>query len=212
MTDSSFWNKAARGYAKRPIADTESYEYTLGRTRSYLDAKDHVLEMGCGTGSTALRLADAAGRITASDYSQEMLNIGAEKAKEAGIDNVDFVRADIEAGDLDGQQFDMVCAFNVLHLVRDLEGSIAGIAEKTRPGGLFISKSPCLSEPALGFKFRAMMLAIPVLQLFGKAPHVGRFSIAELEQAITNAGFEIIETGNHPAHPPSRYIVARKAA
>ncbi|UYV38163.1 class I SAM-dependent methyltransferase [Rhodobacteraceae bacterium D3-12] len=212
MTPSTFWNKAAKGYAKRPIADTESYEYTLGRTRSYLTPTDHVLEMGCGTGSTALRLADAAGRITASDFSSEMLAIGAQKAKAQGIDNVDFVSADIETGDLAGQSFDMVCAFNVLHLVQDLDAAITGIAAKVRPGGLFISKSPCLSEPALGFKFRLMMLAVPVLQAFGKAPFVGRFSIAELEHSITSAGFEIIETGNHPAQPPARYIVARKQA
>lgn len=210
MQGATFWDRAAQGYAKSAIADVESYEYTLGRTRSYLKPTDHMLEMGCGTGSTALRLADAAAQITATDYAQEMLNIGERKAKDQGISNVDFTLVDIETDTLNGQQFDMVCAFNVLHLVHDLDAAIASIAEKTRPGGLFISKSPCLKEPKLGLKFSLMMLAIPIMQLLGKAPFVGRFSIATLESAITKAGFDIIETGNHPARPPSRYIVARK--
>ena len=34
--------------------------------------------------------------------------------------------------------------------------------------------------------------------------------IKKLEDIISAAGFKIIETGNYPASPPSRYIVARK--
>ena len=52
-----FWDGIAEKYAKRPISDMAAYEYTLGRTRSYLKPEDQVLELGCGTGSTALLLA-----------------------------------------------------------------------------------------------------------------------------------------------------------
>ena len=51
-----FWDKAAAKYAKSPIEDIEAYNYTIGRTRSYLSPTDRVLEVGCGTGSTALLL------------------------------------------------------------------------------------------------------------------------------------------------------------
>ena len=50
-------------YAKSPIKDVPAYEYTLGRTRSYLKPTDAVLELGCGTGGTALKLADAVAHL-----------------------------------------------------------------------------------------------------------------------------------------------------
>ena len=34
--------------------------------------------------------------------------------------------------------------------------------------------------------------------------------VAELEDTILGAGFEIIEAGFYPASPPSRFIVARR--
>ena len=55
----TFWDGAAENYAKSPIRDVEAYNYTLERTRTYLSPTDKVLEVGCGTGSTALLLAGA---------------------------------------------------------------------------------------------------------------------------------------------------------
>lgn len=212
MKDAPFWNRIAERYAKSPVRNAESYEKTLDRTRSHLSPDAHVLELGCGTGSTALRLADAAAQITASDYAEEMVRIARRKAAEQNLDNVDFVVADAAGNTLPEGPFDVICAFNLLHLLADLDGTLAVIADKLRPGDLFISKTVCLAEPGISLKIRAMMLALPLLQWLGKAPHVAKFSIATLEDAIRRAGFEIIETGNHPAHPPSRFIVARKSA
>ena len=42
----------ARKYSRDAIKDMASYEYTLERTRSYLNATDRVLELGAGTSST----------------------------------------------------------------------------------------------------------------------------------------------------------------
>ena len=64
-----FWDRIAPKYAKSPVRDQQAYEATLARTRSYLGAEDKVLELGCGTGSTALILADAVAEYTATDLS-----------------------------------------------------------------------------------------------------------------------------------------------
>ena len=210
MKDARFWNRMAERYARMPIRNAESYEQTLARTRAHLTPEAHVLELGCGTGSTALRLADAAARITAIDYAQEMLTIGQRRAAEQGIDNVTFALADASGHGLPDGPFDAICAFNLLHLIPDLDGALAAIADKLRPGGTFISKTVCLAEPGISLKLRAMMLALPLLQMFGKAPRLAKIPIATLEAAILRAGFEIIESANYPAHPPSRFIVARK--
>lgn len=209
MTSSAtFWDKHARGYAKSPISDMPAYEYTLGRTRSYLKDSDHALELGAGTGSTAIKLADAVKHLTVTDISGEMLEIGKERAAEAGVHNVNFVRAVAE--NAPEGPFDVVMAHNLLHLVDNLENDLADIAWRVKSGGLFISKTPCIAEPGLGLKFGLMKRAIPLMQLFGKAPFVRFLHVAELEKMIDAAGFDIIETGNFPVRPPSRYIVARK--
>lgn len=210
----AFWDRQAERYARSPVSDEAAYAATLARVRSHLKTSDRVLELGCGTGTTALKLADAAAHITATDISGEMVRIGQDKAAAQGVTNVSFLRG--AAGDtaLAGNgPFDVVMAFNLLHLIEDLPETLARIAPLVKPGGLFISKSICRPEPGdTGFRFRAIRMVLPVMQLLGKAPFVAFRSIAEFEAAITAAGFTILETGNYPARPPSRFVVARKPA
>ena len=66
-TDIAFWDKIAERYAARPIDNPDAYEATLERVRHWLHPDWHVLELGCGTGTTALKLAGSAAQITATD-------------------------------------------------------------------------------------------------------------------------------------------------
>jgi SAM-dependent methyltransferase len=51
---------------------------------------DNVLDLGCGTGAVALRLADAAARVVGRDISDGMLAEARRKAAERGVENVAF--------------------------------------------------------------------------------------------------------------------------
>ncbi|HDO51288.1 MAG TPA: class I SAM-dependent methyltransferase [Rhizobiales bacterium] len=206
----NFWDKIAAKYAKSPIADMDAYSYTLERTRSYLSPEDSVLEVGCGTGSTALLLAGDVRQITASDLSGNMIEAGSEKARDQGISNVKFVRAELFGSAIDNGPYDAVFALNVLHLLEDTPAAIGRINGLLKPGGTFISKTVCLQGSGAPFKFRIIKMILPLMQLIGKAPYVNFMKITELEEIISSGGFKIIETGNFPASPPSRYIVARK--
>ena len=88
--DARFWDRIARKYAADPIADMAGYERTLERTRHFLQSDHIVFELGCGTGTTALKLAPAVGRILATDVSSEMISIAREKAAGEGHLNVAF--------------------------------------------------------------------------------------------------------------------------
>ena len=79
----AFWDKHSAKYAKTKIPDEAAYQLTTNKTRGYLKPEDDVLEVGCGTGTTALLLADAVHHLTASDISGKMVEIGKGKA-EAG--------------------------------------------------------------------------------------------------------------------------------
>jgi ubiquinone/menaquinone biosynthesis C-methylase UbiE len=209
MTQASkFWDKHAVKYAASPIKDMQAYEYTLERTRSYLKAGDHVLEIGCGTGSTALLLARDVAQFTGTDISPEMTRIAQEKAAAEGVETLQFqVRTAAQAAQ-DAAGMDVVMGFNIFHLTEDLEGILKTVSRNLQSGALLITKTPCLAEPSIGpmrFFFAAL---VPFLRLVGMAPFVRRLSFQELEAMITTAGFQIIETGSHPKM--SRYIVARR--
>ncbi|WP_291735712.1 class I SAM-dependent methyltransferase [Leisingera sp. F5] len=207
--DARFWNKIAPKYAKSEIRDEDAYRYALERTRSYLKPEDSVLELGCGTGSTAIELARSVSKITATDLSEAMLDVGRERAWDAGAGNVEFQCS--SAGQAPEGPFDAILAHNLLHLLPDLALVLDGVVVRLAPGGLFISKTPCLGEMRGSWKYRMFQVAIPLMRLTGYAPsYVDFIDIRTLEAAVQRAGFDIIETGNYPADTPGRYVVARR--
>jgi SAM-dependent methyltransferase len=64
-----------------------------------------VLELACGTGRVALRLARRGGRVVGLEVAPAMLKIA--RAKSAGLDNVRWVDGDMRSFDL-GEQFALV--------------------------------------------------------------------------------------------------------
>ncbi len=201
-----YWDRMAARYAARSIGNVEAYERTLARTADWLTREDRVVEFGCGTGTTALRLADAVGQLDATDFSAAMIAIAAKKAEDAGVGNVRFRRADVFDAEAVAGPYDAALAFNFLQLMPDLDMALAAVARRVRPGGLFISKSICLGESGLG----AMRLAVRGLKAVGVLPPIRFLTIARLEAAVEAAGFEILERGLYPERPPSRFLVARK--
>ena len=87
----------------------------LADVASRVKGTDTVLEIGCGIGGTAIRLAPGVAQWTATDFSAEMVKIA--KAKPSG-ENVRFVVSDASNA-FGGGSFDAICAFKVLHLVDD---------------------------------------------------------------------------------------------
>ena len=205
--DTRFWDRIARKYANDPIADVAGYERTLEETRRYLKTSDAAFEFGCGTGTTALRLASSVGHLMATDISSEMIAIAREKAATEGVANVSFEVATPDASKFPDAAFDVVLGFNVLHLVAARDAALRGVHRVLKPGGVFVSKTPCLAEMN-----PAIRLMVPLMQAIGKAPYVAFFSAEQLERAIVDAGFEIIERARHGTKGKDTrpFIVARK--
>ena len=209
MTDASFWDSKAEGYAKSPIGDMEAYNKTLERTQSYFSENDSVLELGCGTGTTALNHADKVREYLGTDLSGAMIDIANRKTNKQEHSNLTFMQASIPELARQQKQYDVVIALNLLHLLPDLENDLIHIRSLVKPGGLFISKTICQPVSGLPLKYGLMMCVLPIMQLFGMAPFVKIRKIGEFQNMITKQGFEIMETGDYPKSPPSRFIVAR---
>jgi 2-polyprenyl-3-methyl-5-hydroxy-6-metoxy-1,4-benzoquinol methylase len=189
------------------MRSVEDYEHTLARTLSHLTPEMRVLEMGCGTGTTALRLAPHVKAFVGTDQSSEMIRIARDKAADEHS-NLEFrVLGAAESAQLE-EGFDVVMGFNLFHLVPDADAVLADIFKMLKPGGLMISKTPCLMDKAFGWKRFLVAGMLPILKRIGKAPDVGLWRIADVDRRIADAGFETLESGNFPAI--SRYVVARK--
>ncbi len=206
-SDARFWDRTSRKYAKSAISDQAGYERTLDRTRALLKPGDRVLELGCGTGTTALRLAGDVRDYLATDVSAGMIAIANEKRAAGPIPSLVFRTATAEALALDAAPFNAVLGFNYLHLVRDLPGTLRRIHALLAADGLFISKTPCVGEMN-----PLIRLALPAMRAIGMAPYAGVFRAAELSQHIGAAGFDILATENHATKGNDKrpYIVARK--
>jgi ubiquinone/menaquinone biosynthesis C-methylase UbiE len=207
-SDARFWDRTSRKYAKAAIADQAGFERTLDRTRDLLGPDDRVLELGCGTGTTALRLAGDVQSYCATDISAEMIAIAEEKRLADPVPSPVFRTATAEVLAPEDQQFDAVLAFNYLHLVRDLPGTLRRIHALLAAEGLFISKTPCLGDmnPII------RLALLPAMRAIGKAPYVSVFRAPELNQLISAAGFDISATESHATKGKDTrpYIVARK--
>lgn len=207
-SDARFWDRISRKYAKDTIADQGGYERTLDRTRALLKPDDQVLELGCGTGTTALRLAGDVQTYLATDLSAGMIEIAREKLSAGAIPRLSFQVATAEASILEAGRFDAVLGFNYLHMVRDVPATLSRIHALLAPDGLFISKTPCLAD--MNPLIRHVLL--PVMRAVGKAPYVSVFGQARLCQLVSAAGFDILATENHASRGNDRrpWIVARK--
>ena len=205
-----FWDRIARKYAADPIADMAGYETTLKRVQALLSTDHEVLEIGCGTGSTALRLAPGIRRLVATDVSTGMIAIAREKLASQPVPQLSFAVADADATVFGKETYDAVLAFNLLHLVDDLDRTIAVAVHSLKSGGLFISKTPCLREmhPLITH------LALPLMRAIGKAPHLLCLDGDHLQSAIAHQGLEILSVERHGTRGKDIkvFIVARKPA
>ena len=199
-----FWNRVAHRYAAMPMRNPDAWQETLVRTQGLLSNGDLVMELGCGTGSTAVRLAPHVAAYTATDDASEMIAIATQRGE--GIASLKFAHARPGDGSLPPGTFDAILAFNLLHLLPDLPAALKEVHGMIKPTGLLITKTPCL-----GGIYQGLWPLIRALQALGKAPPLRFISPTRLENMIREVGFVIEDSDDLPRRPPSRFIVARRS-
>jgi len=205
MTESArFWDRIAKRYAKSAVADDESYQRKLQVTRAYLRPDMEVLEIGCGTGSTAIAHAPFVRHIRATDISSRMIEIARAKAAEQGVGNVTFEQSGLGALTARDQSHDAVLALSLLHLIDDRDAAIARIHRLLRPGGVFVSSTACIASMKL------LKHLLPIGRTLGLLPMVRVFTRAQLVKSITGGGF-VIDHEWQPGKGKAVFVVAKRA-
>ncbi|HEX6908751.1 MAG TPA: class I SAM-dependent methyltransferase, partial [Longimicrobium sp.] len=94
-----------------------------------------ALEIGCGTGELARRLARLADRVEAVDLSPERVRVA--RARSAGIANLQFRVVDVTADPPPAGAYDCVVSVGTLHHLHPA-GAVRAMRRALRPGGVLL--------------------------------------------------------------------------
>lgn len=202
-----FWDWTAKTYdssTQREEGD-EWYSKMGERLSTRLEPHHKVLDFACGTGILTFKIAGAVKEVHGIDTSPRMIELAHQRARERAVGNVQFSRRTIFDEALGAASFDVVLAFNVLHLVEDPGAVLRRAGELTRPGGLVVSVTPCAGDAGRAVR---MLLSLP--NKIGLLPYFHKLRIADVSALVSEAGLEVVESDVLQDTVPSSFVIAQK--
>ena len=162
----------------------------------------HALDVGGGTGSVSVRLAQLGFQVVLLDGSVEMLRIARQEAEACGVTpRISFCHADVSQLPriFDAEPFDVVVCHNLLEYTEDPSVIIRDIAHVLRKDGVFSTLVRNRAGEVLkdAVKSRDLELAAASLtaktvvdSLYGEALRV--FTPVEVRNLCVRAGLEVV--------------------
>lgn len=175
------FGQQAKAYVESAVhAGGPDLDWIEDAVRGHADAQ--LLDLGCGGGHVAYRVAPHVQHVVACDLSREMLAAVRAEAKARGLGNISTRQSPAESLPFDDDSFDFVaCRFSAHHW-DNLCAGLKEAARVLRPGGkaLFVDgRSP--GTPQLDTHLQA-------IELLRDPSHVRDYSLAEWTGALTAAG------------------------
>jgi 2-polyprenyl-3-methyl-5-hydroxy-6-metoxy-1,4-benzoquinol methylase len=205
-----FWDFVANSYDKTEENFKPIFLKIHENIKKHLRKCDIVLDFGCGTGTLSVDIAGHVKEVHAIDISSKMLDIARRKAAGQKIENVNFTQTTLFDERYAANSFDVVLAIGILHVLKDRQQAVNRIAGLLKPGGVFISSTPCLGEKMTlltKLKFYPVFLSMRMGLIPG---NLKRFKIHELTNLMADGQFRIIETERIFHKLTSFYVVAKK--
>jgi SAM-dependent methyltransferase len=173
----------------------------LAMDRLELRPGQQALDLGCGTGRTTLQLAARVapgGRAVGVDIAETMLVRARQHATEAGLENVEYRRADVQAADLGHEQFDGAYSRFGVMFYTDPVAAFRGVRRAMRTGGSlsFVCWQPITANEWM------LIPGMAAVSVTGQVPAVpgpdepGPFSLADHDRVrsiLGAAGFGDID-------------------
>ena len=147
-----------------------------------LTADDVLLDVGCGTGAAVRDAAPTISRAVGFDLSPGMIAQARDRARAAGLDNVDFDTGDV-SGRLpyeDGEFTALVCT-TAFHHFPEPASTIAEMARVLTPGGRLVIADANRRQPAV--------FALDLVLRVAQHSHAGFRSPGRLMHELCAAGF-----------------------
>ena len=141
----------------------------------------NALDIGCGTGSFARRLAERSQHVLALDLSAEMIRIARERSE--NVPNIDFRLANVMDINFDLGSFDCIATIATLHHL-PFEKVLLDMKRALKPGGVMLILD--LFEAAGLADSLSNFIALPISTVL-RLKHHGRLFPDREERAAWNA-------------------------
>ena len=129
-----------------------------------ISSSDEVLECACGTGMISVHIAAVCKHLTATDFSDGMLDKTRERCRD--ISNVKVEKGNILQLDYPDESFDKVVAANVIHLLDTPEKALNELFRVCRKGGEVIIPTYMVKQDR-----GISRLFVRIVNLFGTTFH-----------------------------------------
>jgi ubiquinone/menaquinone biosynthesis C-methylase UbiE len=197
------WTAAAAGWQKW-LQTLEAEDAGAAVTRvllqqAHLQPGDVVLDVGSGYGEPGLSAATAVGpdgHVTCLDISGDMLAFAETRARGAGLSNVSFVEADIEALELAPASLDVVLSRAAIMYASDPCETLRRVHSALRPGGR-LAVAVWATPDKVAFATPVAVM-IETLGIEPPAAGPGPFALGAdgvLEDLVRGAGFTDVVPG-----------------
>lgn len=200
-----FWNRIAKGYDKQVIKLDETEVKTVEMAKKHLNSSDVVMDYGCGPGAMTSELAKEVAEIHGIDISSSMIEIAKRIATERNIENIHYAHGTIFDERYKQESFNVILAFNILHLLEDIHEVMPRINKLLKQGGKFISITP-----SMGAKRSVLSALLSLLSKVGIIPYTNIPTRSELEGFITYGNFQVVEIEQLQRNPPNYFIASEK--
>jgi len=178
-------------FGPRAKAYVESAVHSSGQELDALEelaratAPDHAIDLGCGGGHVAYRLARHAKRVTATDLSAEMLAAVRTTAAEKGLGNIETRQAPAEKLPFADGTFDFLgCRYSAHHW----RVFPSGLQEARR---VLRNGAPAVFVDAYAPGVPLFDTHLQAVELLRDTSHVRDYSLAEWSAALEGVGFAV---------------------
>jgi len=136
-----YWNEQSgpRWVKYQQRLDTQLEHLGLtAMQRAQVKPEEHVLDVGCGCGQTALELAERVGphgSVLGIDISQPMLARAQDRRDEIRVANLQFLHADAQTYPFDRERFDLIFSRFGVMFFDDPQAAFHNLCTALRPSG-----------------------------------------------------------------------------
>ncbi|MEM8533049.1 MAG: class I SAM-dependent methyltransferase [Chloroflexota bacterium] len=141
-----------------------------------------VLDIGCGTGHTALAFADHVAEVRGVDLTPEMLDQARRLAAERNITNVFFEQSDVAHLPFAAASFDIVTSRYSAHHYADPVGALREVTRVLKQDGMF------LLTDVMAPKEPAADIFLNAIELLRDPSHVRDYAVIQWQEMFAEVG------------------------
>ena len=141
----SFWDLYARVYDALPrhFKPYQRLVEDIARRFESPGGRYSILDVGCGSGNFCIRLAEDGHYVKGVDFSDGMLRRAEDKKRARKLENIEFVKADVEHGlNFPDKYFDGIISIHILYSLRNPQNALEEYYRVLKPSGQLVLCEP----------------------------------------------------------------------